>query len=397
MIFNLTVRQLRGWFAATYFPSVDLQQLCDSYRYEGEMDLPRELIDGIMRYNDLQTLKSCSLTSRAFYSAARPLIHRRMVLGARSAVRGSHLEKVPLDFDKAEVPHARYLSAAEDRGLLRYGYVREVDLDLGIGNPENVLRLQQLRALETVHTLTINMLDLHKILPVFGRCFSQFVPTLRSLSLKSTRCENAQQLMEFVCRFPSLDNLELINPRGLGNSGFAGAPPKSAGPQPQQPLPFGGQLVLTGTGPLIQCLLDLPGGIRFRSIDASSNLRGLESLLVACSSTLEVLSIRCFESCKSGTSTLTHRSTEGPPASSSLRPMASRTYCRPEAWGGAQCRPGMEQEAQTVRTRSGLRGARHTPSFSSQGSHIYLVAPLFRIFPPIVPRRTRIQPRRRAQ
>jgi len=302
MIFNFTVRQLRGWFAATYFPSVNLQQLCDSYYDEGEMGLPRELIDKILGYiGNFETLKNCSLACRAFYSASRPLIHRRMKLGVVSVLRSSRSEKLPIDdiFDRADVFHARYLSAVEERGLLRYGYVREVDLDLGIGNPDNVLQLRQLRELKTVHTLTIERLDLHKILPIFDRCFSQFVPTLQSLSLSTTHCEDTHQLMDFVCRFPSLDNLELINPCGLDYSQLIGAPPGSEGPQPQQSLPLGGHLALSGTGPLVQCLLDLPGGIHFRSIDANSYLQDLAKLLTACSSTLEVLSIRCFESCKS--------------------------------------------------------------------------------------------------
>jgi len=62
------------------------------------MGLPRELIDEIMRYNDFQALKECSLTSRTFYSAARPLIHARMTLGIGSAIRGSKLSpEIPLD------------------------------------------------------------------------------------------------------------------------------------------------------------------------------------------------------------------------------------------------------------------------------------------------------------
>jgi len=310
-MFNWTVRQFRGWYAATYAPSADLQQLCDSYHDEGEMGLPRELIDEIMRYNDHQTLKSCSLTSRAFYSAARPFIHKRMVLGIGSAVRGSYPEIFPLDLetgtlDQAEVFHARYLSEAEERGLLRHGYVRELRLDLGLGNPENILQLHQLRALEAVRTLTIEMLDLPKILPIFGRCFSQFVPTLRSLTLRSTRCENAHQIMEFVCRFPHLDDLELINPCGLDRLQLADVPPRSKGPRPQQPSPFGGHLALIGAPPLVQCLLDLPGGIRFRSIETISSQKDLAKLLVACSSTLEALKISCLESCRFAT--LTHTS-----------------------------------------------------------------------------------------
>ena len=280
---------------------MDLQQLCDSYHGKGEMNLPRELIDEIMRYSDLQTLKKCSLTSRTFYSAARPFIHKRMALGVASAFRGSLPEGPPRDrnYDQADVFHARYLSAVGERGLLRYGYIREVHLDLSIGKAEKVLQLQQLRALETVHTLTIGSLNLDKILPIFDLCFSQFVPTLRSLRLDGTHCENAHQLMEFICRFPHLDDLALATPRGLGRSEFVGAPPGSEGPQPQRPLPFGGHLVLDRVGPFVQCLLDLPGGIRFRSIEASIHLKDLEKLLVACSSTLEVLNISCLTNCKS--------------------------------------------------------------------------------------------------
>jgi len=208
------------------------------------MSLPRELIDEIMRYNDHQTLESCSLTSRAFYSAARPFIHRRMVLGTRSIIRGTHPEILPFNrdapFANAEMGFARYLSEAEERGLLRHGYVQEVRLNLILGNPENVLQLPQLRALETVHTLTIEKLDLPKFLPIFGRCFSQFVPTLRSLSPKGARYDNANQLMEFVCRFPRLDDLELAHPSGPEyDLVLAGPPPRTKGSRLQQPLPCG--------------------------------------------------------------------------------------------------------------------------------------------------------------
>lgn len=296
------------------------------------MGLPRELIDEIMRYNDPQTLERCSLTSRALYSAARPFIHKRMALGITSVIRGTHPENLPLNrdapLDRAEVHLARYLSEAEERGLLRHGYVREVCLYLSIGNPENVLQLRQLRALKTVHTLTIKQMDLPKLLPIFGRCFSQFVPTLRSLSLDETRYENANQLMEFVCQFPHLDDLELINPSGPDNLALADAPPGSKWSQPQQPLPFGGNLVLRGCPPLVQCLLDISGGIRFRSIETVTCQKNLAKLLVACSSTLEILSIDCSESCESTTLTHTPLKPHRSPARSSPREQASGTVRR---------------------------------------------------------------------
>ena len=204
MIFDWAVRLLFG-------PSVDLQEICDSYHDEGEMGLPRELIEEIMRYNGLQTLKSCSLTSKAFYSAVRPLIHRRLVLGIGSAFLGPHVPRDPT-LEQANVPHAYYLSATENHGLLRYGYVRELYLNLCFGNPEDILQLKQLRTLETVHTLTIRHLIPGEVLPTFDRCFSQFVPTLRSLSLERARCENGHRLMQFVCQFPHLDDLAIISP-----------------------------------------------------------------------------------------------------------------------------------------------------------------------------------------
>ena len=294
------MRQLCNRLTTTLFPSVDLQQLCDAYRGEGEIDLPRELIDNIMRYNDLQTLKACSLTSRTFYSAARPLIHRRMVLRMSSAACTLPPFSTGTYARQADMLHAQYLSAAESRGLLRYGYVREVSLEFAkVVHPERVLQLRQLRALETVHTLTIKSLDLHQILPIFDDCFSQFVPTLRSLYLQDTSCESVHQLMGFICRFPHLEDLELIDLSGPENLWSTSGPPRSEEPRPQQPLPLGGHLVLKGTPHLVQSLLDLQDDICFHSIEVSGSEKGLAKLLVASSSTLEVLKIRYCESCKS--------------------------------------------------------------------------------------------------
>ena len=272
------------------------------------MGLPQELIDEIMRYNNPRMLKSCLLTSRAFYSAARPLIHRRLVLDMDSVDPGSHVPRDPT-IDQANVRHVYYLSAAEKRGLLRYGYIRELVLDFCTGKPEDVLQLKQLQALEAVHMLTISSLVLDKVLPIFNCCFSQFLPTLRSLIVKQARCNNAHELMEFVCQFPHLHDFELFRP--LGNLDVA--PPGSKGLQPRQPLPFGGRLVLDIVGPIFQSLLDVPGGIHFHTIEVRIHLKDLAKLLVACSSTLEVLTTRCFDSSKSSVLTPKYQPTEGSP------------------------------------------------------------------------------------
>jgi len=57
--------------------------------------------------------------------------------------------------------------------------------------------------------------------------------------------------------------------------------------------------------------LDLPGGIRFHTIEARTRLQDLTKLLAACSSTLEVLSIRCFDNGEFSTIIPKYQSTEG--------------------------------------------------------------------------------------
>ena len=116
---------------------------------------------------------------------ARLLIYKRMVLGVDSAGRGSLWESMSI----------------------------RVYLDFRFGNPKKALQLYRLRALETVHTLTIASLDLRQILPIFDRCFSQFVLTLRPPLPDMTHCKNTCQLRELICRFTHLDDLELLNPR----------------------------------------------------------------------------------------------------------------------------------------------------------------------------------------
>ena len=227
-----------------------------------------------------------------------------MSLGIGSAMRGSELSPgTPFDLEthreQADAFYARYLSATEERGLLRYGYIREVSLKLfELAHPEKVLQLQQLRALETVHTVAIDSLALPRILPIFDSCFSQFVPTLRSLSLCDVSYEDINQVTEFIYRFPHLDDLDLTLHDAMDDGH---APPRSMWLRLRQPLPLRGHLHLSGPPHVVQWLVDLPGGIRFRSINVDRFLDDLEKLLAACSSTLEVFTIRYIDPCESVT------------------------------------------------------------------------------------------------
>jgi len=102
----------------------------------------------------------------------------------------------------------RYLSEAGERGLL--GYAREVYIEVGQSLIPETLEayLPHFRSFTQVHTLKIDYSNPAKSLPAFGRYFAPFVLTLRSLHLPYV-AGGVYELLEFICKFPHLDNLSL--------------------------------------------------------------------------------------------------------------------------------------------------------------------------------------------
>lgn len=291
------VRKLRDW-AAISPAAVDLHGLCVSYQCVGAMGLPRDIIEEIVSFhrNDTRTLKACSLTCRALFSAVRGLIHERVRLPLwrryppRKLVDGIVM-KVLLGRKGAEWYGMRmkYLSTGGKRGLL--GYAREVDIDLGQSSsfgPEALEAcLPYFHSFTQVHTLRMVGINVAKFLPAFGRYFTQLAPTLRSLQLpRATGGDH--EVLEFVCKFPHLDNLIL----GPSSSYRVDVPPKSS---VERSPPLRGTLVFMEwrSSPPAQFLLMIPGGLHFRSIHATGAGKGeLDRILAACSSDLEMLSLR---------------------------------------------------------------------------------------------------------
>ena len=273
---------------------IDLHELCISYRYVGAMGLPRDIIEEISHFlhKDVRALKACSLTCRALFSAVRRLIHRRVSLATRKDHRPRKLvdrivaKVFPSRGRRVHEANMRYLSAAGKRRLL--GYAREVYIDIGQSLVPETLEayLPHFRSLNRVQTLGINHFDLTKFLPTFERYFVQFVPTLRSLHLPQVMGD-ASEVLKFICNFPQLDDLSLT----LHSSYHVEVPP---GLSMEHSPPLKGTLVLRGSvSTPVRFLLEIPGGLHFRSIDANGvDKAELDEILVTCSSTLEEFSLR---------------------------------------------------------------------------------------------------------
>jgi len=296
-----TVRKLRGWASTMSWTAVDLHRLCLSYRCVGAMGLPRDIIEQIIHFhrNDTRTLKACSLICRAFFSVIRGLIH--------GSVRLSRWKFYPLynfaDRIAAKVLprgrlrtlarynpelHMKHLSVVGKHGLL--GYAREVDIDIGhCLAPEDLeTYLPHFHSFTQVHTLRIDGLDLTRCLPAFGQYFTQFVPTLRSLHLHYVM-GSVQGVLEFVCKFPHLDDLSLPTPPIPGNR--VDVPPRLS---VEQSPPLTGILVLGGSTAFARewFLPKIPGGLHFRSIYADRlGKKELDGILAACSSELRTFSL----------------------------------------------------------------------------------------------------------
>jgi len=291
---TFTARKLRDWAGITPRTEVDLYELCILYRQVGAMGLPRDIIEHIFHFlhEDMGTLKACSLTCRALFSAARRLIHRKVTFMRWKIYRRPTLvERIAtkvLRGQRVREVHTKYLpmlSMAEKRGLL--GYVQELIIAIEQSlTPETLeVYLPQFRSFSQVQTLVICDFDLTSFLPTFGRFFAQFVPTLRSLHLPRVMGD-AHEVLGFICKFPHLDDLSLTLP----SSHCIPVPPESSvGYSP----PLGGALLLGGReSTTARFLLEIPGGLHFRSIDAGGvDKAELEEILVACSSTLEAFSV----------------------------------------------------------------------------------------------------------
>lgn len=251
------------------------------------MGLPRELVDMVLRYlsADWDTLVSCSLTCRALFCYARPIIHERLYVAS---------PRIFSSFTKLTrwcwIYNRRYfhvLSLADSANLIRY--TRHLIVETG-----QVLTPQSLRPyLPNFHkylwitSLTLTRFDPTPFLPVFDRYFYHLSQSLRSLNLVSPQ-GTPDATRDFVSRFRNLDDLE-FNP--------VPKPRRSQSHQysliPRPPFTsLAGTLRITNTDSRragsLEPLLRFHGGLHFRSLQFACS-EGIDTtgIVGKCSSTLE--------------------------------------------------------------------------------------------------------------
>ena len=252
-------------------------------------DLPQEIVDHIVFVlrNDLKSLKACSLTCKAMFVTTRRLIHRRISLTSERNWEVLTLpEKQRYIREDRQGIAIKVLSTIAAHGLLQYGRHLFVDLNKNF-TPDNLQPFNHhFQCFDRIEELNIRWLHAQPFLVQFDTFFANFVPTLRSLHL-DTPTGDTRDIMDFICRFPHLDDLTL---RMTSEAWMS--PPSS--PVVKNMPPFRGRLKLHWFvdlhGYMLRQLISLPGKRRFRSLD----FRGIEMgqpVIDACSGTIETLSI----------------------------------------------------------------------------------------------------------
>ena len=260
--------------------------------YGGCMGLPQEAVDRIMDIlqDDRRTLKACSLTCKAMFASTRHLIHQTLHLkwAITPAEKVRYLRGGPPGRD------LRFLSLMGERGLFKYA--RRLDIRAGSEFPPYVLEPrfhEHFRSLDGIHTLTIRPYDARSLGPEYDACFTQFYPTLTTLSIQF-HIGNHRFVMRFVVQFPNLENLTL---EYLGAQTWI--PSEHSGPLAvSKPPPLRGHLRCAGLGPrripllATELAFDLQSGINFRSVEFKDvHWERGQQILDGCAGTLEEFTV----------------------------------------------------------------------------------------------------------
>jgi len=244
-------------------------------------DIVEMVIAYLTRYPS--TLKACSLTCRSWYTVAVPHLYRTVTLTG----------------DRPEIGRSRLEPLSKLHGLGLISSVREIRVKEGpvwnswfVPQAFGPLDLRYFSALENIHTLRVEHMQIDQFIRSIGHYFKHFSPTLRSIGLYDPWC-TPRQLSHFLTFFPNLDDTEIMISDTYGPS--TTTPDTERVPFPvQKPR---GRLALyyftwaeTWTHMITLC-----GGLQFRHLD----LRGVVScaplLFEACAETLETLRIDARE------------------------------------------------------------------------------------------------------
>jgi len=178
-----------------------------------------------------------------------PHIHHTLTLGRSISGR---LKPLPELHGLGLMPHVKEIWVKQLHGGPWF-----TPLVLGCRN------LRHFSAFRNVHTLRLQRLEIHRLMPCIERYFKQFFPTLRSVMLFEPCC-TARQLSHFLSYFPNLDDIEIRRVLGTPGSTDPGtrvaqfSAPKLRGQLALCDFPW----VDTWTHLITSC-----GGLRFRYMD----------------------------------------------------------------------------------------------------------------------------------
>jgi hypothetical protein len=258
------------------------------------MDLPQEIVDHIvfMLRNDLKSLKACSLTCKAMLASTRHVIHRKICLTwEKNWELLTTSEKQRYIRGERQDIAIRILSAIAAHGLVPYARHLYIHLNRNFTAANLQPFIDHFRSFDRIQGLNIYWLHTPDFLGEnFNTYFPNFVPTLRSLHL-DTPAGDARDILDFICRFPNLDNLTFKMTSADSRDWAIWKPP----PVVEKMPPFRGRLKLgkidERCGHVIQQLMSLPGKRRFRSVDFQScSFKAEQPVIDACSSTLKSIS-----------------------------------------------------------------------------------------------------------
>jgi len=243
---------------------------------------PPEIVGMVIAHfiYDKGNLLSCSLTCRSWYIASVPHLHHTLVIET---------------FSRHYAPRlgwSKPLQEASKLGLLPLVKKFQVHVgfsDVAMFSPRlfNWRTLRQFSALVNVQELVIDYLDVPSFMPKIRRYFGHFSPTVQSLALRKPK-GSRRQIIFFIGLFKHLENLKILYDV-IYHQGEEPADDRSLVPSFIPPLR--GRLTITcfrRDAGLLQDMIDLFGGIRFRHMDLF-NVKGMRLLLGACAETLETL------------------------------------------------------------------------------------------------------------
>ena len=241
--------------------------------------LPPEILDLVIDqlHDKPTTLKACCLVSKSCISRTRK--HLFAHVGFDLSTFESWMKVFP-DPSNSPAHHTRSLSIRELSKIL---ISTPAGMDMG-------------RWIRAFYNVVHFVFDLDINYSVKGRyddhiaSFLGFSPTVRSLRVTST----SSKVFDFVCSFPLLEDLALINIYSERDTVRRRRTP-STSPK------LTGSLYLSARGGICSSarqLLDFPDGLRFTKITVWCNGRDFGSvtdLVSGCSNTLVSLTVHCFE------------------------------------------------------------------------------------------------------